>query len=336
MTNTKQIFVVGNSRSGTTMMGRILNNHSDIFTFKELHFFGQLWSSDDENKRLSKSDAVKLCSKLLCIQEFGILNQETPEQFNKISDKIILGDNNSSLDIFKLFLNYSVKQNSSIISCDQTPRNVFYIQEILDNFPSVKVVNLVRDPRDILLSQKNKWKRKFLGASGIPYREAIRSYFNYHPITISKIWNSTINSADKFKKDERVFTIKFEDLLINSDVVISDLCDFLNISFEDNMVKVPNVGSSTSKDISKKLGLDKSKISKWKNGGLSSSEIYLSQKMCSENMSEFQYPTKKFSILPLFVIFHFLTFPIKIFISFLLNLHRIKNLKELIRKRILN
>ena len=25
-----------------------------------------------------------------------------------------------------------------------------------------KVVNLVRDQRDVLLSQKNKWKRKFL------------------------------------------------------------------------------------------------------------------------------------------------------------------------------
>ena len=34
------------------MMGRILNNHSNIFTFKE-PFFGQLWSSEDKNKILS-------------------------------------------------------------------------------------------------------------------------------------------------------------------------------------------------------------------------------------------------------------------------------------------
>ena len=40
----KMLFVVGNSRSGTTMMGRILGNHPDVFTFGELHFFGQLWS----------------------------------------------------------------------------------------------------------------------------------------------------------------------------------------------------------------------------------------------------------------------------------------------------
>ena len=81
MDKTKQIFIVGNSRSGTTMMGRILDNHSDIFTFKELHFFGQLWSSKDQSKILSQKQAVELCSRLLCIQEFGILNQEKPTQF---------------------------------------------------------------------------------------------------------------------------------------------------------------------------------------------------------------------------------------------------------------
>ena len=46
MSNTKQIFVVGSSRSGTTMMGRILGNHSDVFTFKELHFFGTIWTNN--------------------------------------------------------------------------------------------------------------------------------------------------------------------------------------------------------------------------------------------------------------------------------------------------
>ena len=58
MTNTKQIFVVGNSRSGTTMMGRILGNHPDIFTFKELHFFGQLWCSNETNNRLNRKEYV--------------------------------------------------------------------------------------------------------------------------------------------------------------------------------------------------------------------------------------------------------------------------------------
>ena len=38
MSNTQQIFIVGSSRSSTTMMGRILGNHNQIFTFKEIHF----------------------------------------------------------------------------------------------------------------------------------------------------------------------------------------------------------------------------------------------------------------------------------------------------------
>lgn len=30
------ILVVGNSRSGTTMMGRVLGGHRDVFTFNKL------------------------------------------------------------------------------------------------------------------------------------------------------------------------------------------------------------------------------------------------------------------------------------------------------------
>ncbi len=43
--DTHQIFVVGSSRSGTTMMGRILDKHPSIFTFRELHFFGTIWTN---------------------------------------------------------------------------------------------------------------------------------------------------------------------------------------------------------------------------------------------------------------------------------------------------
>jgi len=333
--STKQIFVVGNSRSGTTMMGRILRNHSDIFTFKELHFFGQLWSSEDQSKVLSQKQAVELCSRLLCIQEFGIFNQDKPNQFVDVSETIIQRSNLSSLEVFKLFLSHVSSKNNKIISCDQTPRNVFYINEILQNFPNARIINMVRDPRDVLLSQKNKWRRRYFGASGIPFREVIRSYFNYHPITISKIWNTAINSA-KTPKNDRIKTIRYEDLISNDKDTLLDLCKFLGIIFHEDMLKVPNIGSSTQVDNNNLLGVDKSKIRKWENGGLISSELYICQKMCKQNMYENNYNPKLFSFPPLLIIVSIFSFPFKIFISFLLNLHRIKNIKELVKKRILN
>ena len=41
-----QVMVVGSSRSGTTMMGRVLGRHPCVFTFEELHFFEQMWQPE--------------------------------------------------------------------------------------------------------------------------------------------------------------------------------------------------------------------------------------------------------------------------------------------------
>lgn len=317
------------------MMGRILNNHSSIFTFKELHFFGQLWSSKDQSNILSASEGVRLLSRLFCIQEFGIFNQDNPQQFDKISEKIILKRKLNALEIYKIFLAQISSKNQCKISCDQTPGNVFYFQEILNNFPEAKIINLVRDPRDVLLSQKNKWKRRYFGASGIPKKESIRSYFNYHPITISKIWNTAINAV-KDNKDSRLKTIYFENFIKYPEKNMKDICQFLEVEFDSNMLKIPNIGSSNGVDDNNKIGIDKTKFGKWKYGGLSSSELYICQKMCSENMNDLGYECEIFKHPPILVIYSLITFPIKLFISFILNLKRIKNFKDLINKRILN
>lgn len=317
------------------MMGRILNNHSSIFTFKELHFFGQLWSSEDQNNILSASKGIKLLSRLFCIQEFGIFNQNNPQQFDKISEKIIQKRELNALEIFKIFLTEISSNNQCKISCDQTPGNVFYSQEILNNFPEAKIINLVRDPRDVLLSQKNKWKRRYFGASGIPKIESIRSYFNYHPITISKIWNTAINTI-KDNKESRLKTICFENFIKYPEKNLKDICQFLEIEFDSNMLNVPQIGSSTGVDDVNKIGIDKTKLGKWKLGGLSSSELYICQKMCSENMNDLGYEYEIFKSPPILVFFSLITFPLKLLISFTLNLYRIKNFKDLINKRILN
>jgi hypothetical protein len=203
----------------------------------------------------------------------------------------------------------------------------------LEYFPDAKVINMVRDQRDVLLSQKNKWKRRFLGASAIPLSEAIRSYINYHPLLTAKVWNSSLEHSAKFIGNSRVKVIKFEDLLVDSEIVIKELCKFMQIDFQEEMLKVPVVGSSTEQDTKNELLIDSSKIEKWKSGGLSSAEIYLSQLMSKSMMQEFKYELQKFRFPPLLTLFYLVTFPIKLALAFSLNIKRMGNIIEVVKKR---
>jgi hypothetical protein len=333
MSNLKQIFIVGSSRSGTTMMGRILGNHSDIFTFKELHFFGTIWTNTS-NRDLNRKKQIELLSRLFCIQEDGLFNQQNISKFNHKAIALLANKNICNpLKIYELFLSAISEENNSTISCEQTPKNIYYLNEILAFFPQAKVINMVRDQRDVLLSQKNKWKRRFLGASKIPLSEAIRSYINYHPVLTSKVWSSSLEYTEEYFDNERVKIVKFEELLTKSESVVKDICNFLKIEFYPQMLNVFVVGSSTEQDNKASFLLDSSKIGKWKRGGLNAAEIYLSQLISHKMMSKFSYHLEKFQLPPLVSIVYLITFPIKLGLAFLLNIKRMGNMAEVINKR---
>jgi len=315
------------------MMGRILGNHPAIFTFKELHFFGTIWSNNSDSN-LDRKQQVDLLSRLLCIQKNGLFQQDNISDFNDRACAILANKNISSpLSIYGLFLEEITLENKCFIACDQTPKNIYYLNEILSYFPNAKVINMVRDQRDVLLSQKNKWKRRFLGASAIPFSEAIRSYINYHPILSSKIWNSSLEYTEKFTNNSRVSVVRFEDLLVDPIRIVKELCQFLEIDFNEEMLNVPVIGSSTHQDLRNRLIIDISKKEKWKNGGLNLAEIYLSQLVTNRMMKKFKYDVEKYSFPPILTLFYLFSFPIKLILAFLLNIKRMANIVEVIKKR---
>ncbi|MEL6495197.1 MAG: sulfotransferase [Cyanobacteria bacterium J06623_7] len=336
----KPIFIVGNSRSGTTLMGSILGLNSEVFTFEELHFFGTLWSQSDRHNKLTPDRAETLAAKLLAIQDEDVISHKDPKLFaeeaKNLVSKIEL-PSYTATDILAAFLNYTAHKNGKNIPCEQTPRNVLYIAELLELYPHCHIINMVRDPRDVLLSQKYKWKIRFLGASNIPLREAIRAWTNYHAITISKLWNVSINNAMKYQDRDRLMTVRFEDLITQPEPIIRRVCDFTGLEFTPAMLQVSQSegGVSSHKKIAPgQKGIDSKATGKWKQGGLSKTEVYLCQQITQANMRQHNYTIESIKANPVRVILSWLFLPIKLALAVMFNLKRMKNIVEEIKKRL--
>lgn len=339
MSNTatgKVIFIVGNSRSGTTMMRRVLGNHPDIYMLEELHFFEQLWSTADKEKVLSAGDADQLASRLLFIQRDGYLAaMDTGKHLAEA--KTITASIVGPLyphQVLNAFLFHETRRNGKSVPCEKTPQDVFYIGEILELFPDARIVNMVRDPRGVLLSQKRKWQRKKMGAGFMTKKEQRRLRINYHPITISKLWNSSIRAAAKFKEHPQVHNVIFEQLVNASEQEVRSLCTFLGIEYQPSMLHIPQVGSSNEADMPEAYGIKTERAGNWEKGGLNKAEVWFCQRICGEHMRIYGYDVKPINANPLLIGWYYLSFPFKIVLAVLFNLHRMKNIVEAIRRRL--
>lgn len=338
ISDTPMVFIVGSSRSGTTMMGRILNNHPSVFTFPhELHFFEQLWSQRDKDCILSHDEAVRMAARLRTIYHDGYLTQGDYRRHVDEGEDIVSRMSVPLLAhrVFEAFMQVTAAENYKVIPCDQTPRNVFYIREILNFFPRAYVINMIRDPRDVLLSQKKKWKvRFFSGKKYIPLKETFRSWVNYHPITISKLWDASIRAAGEFSNDGRVRSVYYEKLLDRPGETVRRLCEFFGLSFDKSLLEIPLIGSSIVPDQLYMKRINKGRAENWKDGGLSSSEIYLNQRITGHSMRKHSYLAAEIKPNFLKVLYYISSFPLKISLAFILNIGRMKNINETLKRRL--
>ena len=67
-TDAPLIFVTGASRSGTTLMSRLLGNHSAILGMRELHYFGDLFEPQDQPSEFSPARTKAIATSLFARQ----------------------------------------------------------------------------------------------------------------------------------------------------------------------------------------------------------------------------------------------------------------------------
>jgi len=112
--------------------------------------------------------------------------------------------------------------------CEKTPKNVVFFGRILSYFKNrVRLLHIVRDGRDVVTSQH-------------PTRR------NAYWVSIDR-WVHDVSCGLEFSEHPSVYTLKYEDLVLQSEETIRKLCDFLDLEFVAgmrNFHKHTNVNSS--------------------------------------------------------------------------------------------
>ncbi len=327
------LFVVGNSRSGTTLMAQILGRNYRVFTFTELHFAEHLWV--ERKPYVSKKSARKILHRLFCSSRVHAFKSCKKCMFNNEID-YLLKDKMfpiKGLELFRDFLFYETKMNGKYIPCEQTPRNLFYLDAMLEFFPDAKVIYMVRDPRDVLLSQKFKWKRYFKAKNEpYPFSEAVRNFINYHPITISLLWRSSASFIIPYLSNPNIKCVKFEELIFEPKKCVVEVCNFIGVEFEKKMLDVPYAFSSIFED-EEKNGFDIRRTGNWEKQ-LNSAEVFFIEKITGNLMERFGYQKSNKSPNPILVFYYLLTFLPKTFFAVIFNLSRNKSIFYSIYKRV--
>ncbi len=286
------IFVVGASRSGTTMLNRVLGSHHEILGLNELHYFGDL-VGQRLDASLSEQEAVGIASRLLSRQDRGIWAENVTEKDAAVAKEVVTGieGDRTPASVFTGCVKWLAEHGGKTHVSEQTPRNVYYLAGLIEHIPNVRILHLVRDPRSVVASQKNRWRRKKLGGSAMPWREVFRVWINYHPFTMARLWLRAEEAGHPFgSRTDCYRKLVFEELISQPEKCVREICNFVDVAFESQMLEVPMVGSSQRSDKGVK-GFSTDALHGWESV-LSQTEIWLIQRVTRKAMEKYGYVPK--------------------------------------------
>jgi len=246
----RPVFIGGCGRSGTTLLGSMLGGHSRCLTIPEAQFIYEGIKFYENKNKLNIDEAKEILNFIENHWRFKIWGL----RINK-SDICLKASNSYSEIINKIINQYGKEVNKSNFDLwiNHTPENIRYIDTLMKLFPDAKFIHLVRDGRAVY----NSWLSTDWGPN-----TAIKAAHS---------WLESISfglAAESFLGESLIKRIRYEDLILNSEKTIKDICDFLNIDYQEDMLegkgfKVPSYTICQHKLVGKKP--DKSRLYSWKN-----------------------------------------------------------------------
>lgn len=208
-THLRPVFVVGNPRSGTTLVQQILSAHAEFWTAPETHIFDHVMRAAPD--AVSKAITAEKLSTLLkrMAKRSGLTLAEDVRQgmIEEANSGVLTGTRFVEL----VMQSFKSANDPATRWVEKTPQHLMHLDTIWQYFPDARVINIVRDPRDVVSSPSRFRKH----SPGIARKNAV--------IHIALRWNRFIERTQRHTGDPRFLSIRYEDLVGDPEQVLEQL-----------------------------------------------------------------------------------------------------------------
>ncbi|PWN07466.1 sulfotransferase family protein [Rhodohalobacter mucosus] len=256
------IFIVGQHRTGSTLLKNILDAHSGInMAFDEMNLFEPFRKNTldrfVEEQKLNAREVVGLIKGQKIYGTFWKDFEESRIDFDDLERCLQKSEIINSKTILKAILNLLRKKKGSIYSGVKYPVHARKVDFLISHFPDAKIIFLTRNPSAIIASKLNDEATRQRKNKSWLHRFIIH-YFTILYFAIEYI--ISINAYEKFK--DHVKLIQYEHLVTEQSVAVRALCKWLEVEFDVTMLNVS--GKKSSHDIQEKTKVHGSSLDRYK------------------------------------------------------------------------
>ena len=192
------IFLIGFPRSGTTLLDTILRSHPSIEVLEEEPIIDEMINSLEK----------------IINNDFSKLENLDENLFNQIRT------------IYFEKRNQYINHDKNKIFIDKLPLNIVNVGEIVRFFPNAKFILALRNPYDSVLSC-------FMQTFSLNH--AMSNFLNIDDA--AELYDSVMNLWSSYSENLSIksHTVKYENIVKNFDKTITDLINFLELEWSDNV-----------------------------------------------------------------------------------------------------
>ncbi len=273
----KQLFfITGRGRSGTWLLQTILDTHPEICVAPEALFVIHLYRKYRKVNNWTSAKKQAFVRDLLLEKKMADWWQTKPESALQLLEKYPIETDFSSL-CKAIYYEYANRQNKATAHLlgDKNPEYSLHIPTLARLFPEARFIHIARDPRANVLSYQ-KVSFDVSNVAALAYRW--------------KLYNQDIQALQE-EFPNRIFVLKYENLLTNTEATLKEVCVFLQIEFTPELLNFYKSARNVfpwNKKIAEPI--DPEKAADWK-GNISPKDEAAIFSICGELARDFGYTT---------------------------------------------